>query len=101
MTKKISTLVQLRILLESLEHDLGLKRLSTNERDLLYAIKSLSGEDNEFIRSEDLRNHSLLASMTQPTFYRSLKRLISLGIIEIPSGKKTGLYRVNSKTIPD
>ncbi|MEM9635884.1 MAG: hypothetical protein AAGA50_31490 [Pseudomonadota bacterium] len=95
MNGKISTLAQLRILLESMEQDLGLSKLSPNERDLLYAAQSLSNDSNEFIRSDDLRNHPLLKSMTQPTYYRSLKRLLELGFIEPPSGKKTGLYRVN------
>lgn len=95
MNGKINTIAQLRILLESMEHDLGLTDLSPNERDLLYAAQNLSGENNKFVRSDELRNHPLLRSMTQPTYYRSLKRLLELGFIEPPIGKKTGLYRVN------
>lgn len=99
MTSSINTLAQLRILLEGMELDLGLKSLSPNERDLLYAAQNLSGETNEFIRSEELKSHSLLRFMTQPTYYRSLKRLLELGLLEPPSGKKTGLYRVNFDAI--
>lgn len=101
MTRNISTLAQLRILLESMEHDLGLKELSTNERDILYATQSLSGDTNAFVRSEQLKNHPLLKSMTQPTYYRSLKRLLDLGFIEPPTGKKTGLYRMSTNIIPE
>ncbi|WP_227268402.1 hypothetical protein [Roseobacter weihaiensis] len=101
MTRNISTLAQLRMLLESMEHDLGLKKLTPNERDLLYAAQNLSGETNEYVRSEELKGHPLLKSMTQPTYYRSLKRLLELGFIELPSGKKTGLYRVNFSIVID
>ena len=94
MTRNISTLAQLRMLLESMEQDLGLDQLSHNERDLLYAAQSLSGDTKEFVRSEELKNHRLLKSMTQPTYYRALKRLLELGFIELPSDKKTGFYRV-------
>ncbi len=82
------------MLIESMERDLGLNTLSRHERDVLYVLQELCGEENRFVRSDAIRRHDLLKPMTQPTFYRALRQLLERNLIEMPEGSKAGSYRI-------
>ena len=43
-------------------------------------------------RSEDIKNYVLTRNITQPTFHRSLKSLVSQGLLSHASNTKAGSY---------
>ena len=75
-----------------MERDLGLGDLSQNEKDVLYAVQVAYNSGNGVARSDDIRNHMLLQSMTQPTFHRSLKSLVKKGYVRHVPNTKAGAY---------
>lgn len=87
MTSKLERLAQLRELLARMEGELGLDGLSRFERDILYAIRALSG-DGQAVASSDLRRHGLIESMSQPTYHRALRELVTRGYIANTDGRR-------------
>ncbi|MDX2482482.1 MAG: hypothetical protein QNK42_02340 [Pseudodonghicola sp.] len=77
-----------------MERDLGLDTLSEDERVMIYAITSVTDAKKSTFLSSDIKKHILCGKMSNPTFYRNLKRLLERGIIKNAHGKKTGLYEV-------
>ena len=86
------SVAQLRELLLGMEHELGIGDLSQNEKDVLYAVQIAFSTGNGVARSDDIRNHILLRSMTQPTFHRSLKSLVKKGLVSHAPDTKAGSY---------
>lgn len=86
------SVAQLRELLMGMERDLGLGDLSQNEKDVLYAVQVACNADSGVARSDDIRNHMLLQTMTQPTFHRSLKSLVKKGYVGHAPNTKAGAY---------
>lgn len=91
---EISKLTELRKLMQSMERSLGLQDLSTVERDLYYAANELSKSDAQ-IRTVLLQEHSLLTSVSRPTFFRALKSLVKKGYLSHCSPVNRGRYQVN------
>lgn len=86
------SVAQLRELLLGMEQELGLGDLSQNEKDVLYAVQVSFNASEGVARSDDIRNHMLLKSMTQPTFHRSLKVLVKKGYVNHAPNTKAGAY---------
>ena len=59
-------------MLQFMEHDLGVSSLTDDEKNLLAAITDQADDTGKF-RSEIVRTHSLVLSMSHGTFFRSLK----------------------------
>lgn len=88
-------LALMRRMLHEMELDLGLARLSRNERDVLIAFHELASFDHgdEATCSTDaVRSHPTLASMSQPTFHRTLRKLISRGFVQRSDDLPLGVY---------
>ena len=88
------TLIDLKKLLNSMEHDFGLDTLSEVERNVLYAIKDLEKE-NGTAKTGLLLNHDFTAKMSRISVFRSIKTLEKLKKIERKTPKR-GEYIVSS-----
>lgn len=84
----VGAIADLRRMLWELEVALGLEPLSQHQKDVYYAACLLAKEHDE-IRSDAIKNHPMLALMTRPTFFRSLKVLVEKGFL-VPSGHGRG-----------
>lgn len=83
---------QLRELLLGMERDLNLGKLTQNEKDVFYAVQLVIAANVGVVRSEDIKNHELTQNITQPTFHRSLKSLVSQGLLSHAPNTKAGSY---------
>ena len=83
---------QLRELLLGMERDLGLGKLTQNEKDVFYEVQLVIAANGGVARSEDIKNHELTRNITQPTFHRSLKSLVSHGLLSHAPNTKAGSY---------
>lgn len=90
--KSYINVAQLRELLIGMEQELGLDDLSQNEKDVFYAAQSVLGGKRDVAKSDEIRNHILVRSMTQPTFHRSLKSLVAKGLLDHAPNTKAGSY---------
>ena len=91
-TQRYLNAAQLRALLLGMERDLGLGDLSQNEKDVFYAVQSVIAGSDGVARSDDIKGHSLVFEMTQPTFHRSLKNLLDRGLLAHAPSTKAGSY---------
>lgn len=83
---------QLRELLLGMERDLNLGKLTQNEKDVFYAVQLVISANGGVALSEDIKNHELTRNITQPTFHRSLKSLVSQGLLSHAPNTKAGSY---------
>tara|TARA_B000000565_G_C23482084_1_gene260313 strand:+ start:149 stop:457 length:309 start_codon:yes stop_codon:yes gene_type:complete len=86
----------LRKMLQFMEHDLGVSSLTDDEKNLLAAITDQADDTGKF-RSEIVRTHSLVLSMSHGTFFRSLKKLIKMQIISKSNDNARSNYILNAK----
>ncbi|SNR33563.1 hypothetical protein [Puniceibacterium sediminis] len=80
-----------------MEHDSGLMDLTRNERDILLAFHANAVTDPEqgMLGSTDkVRLHPTVVHMSQPTFHRTLKRLINRGFVRHVQGLPSGTYKL-------
>ena len=91
-TQRYLNVAQLRALLLGMERDLGLGDLSQNEKDVFYAVQSVIAGSDGVARSDNIKGHSLVFEMTQPTFHRSLKNLLDRGLLAHAPSTKAGSY---------
>lgn len=95
---KMTTVARLRELIATLERDLGLQSLSANELNVLYVVRLLSDEvSNLDAEAADIRDHTITASMSQPTLNRTIRSLIEKGYLEPAPNYKTKRYRLGPK----
>ena len=83
---------QLRELLLGMDRDLGLGKLTQNEKDVFYVVQLVIAANGGVARSEDIKNHELTRDITQPTFHRSLKSLVSQSLLSHAPNTKAGSY---------
>lgn len=95
MSNLIEKLISLKVILEEMEEDLGLARLSEFEKNLYLAAQSLKSPDST-VKTKQLRGHTFTRSMSRPTFFRALQALEKKGLIARSGSKKTGLFMVNA-----
>lgn len=88
----LSHIAKLRLLVTSMEEDLGLDKLSGDERSLLYAMSALSSDGANELRSDDLKRHPLCRKLSHPTFYRALRSLLDKELVSRSGPRKTGTY---------
>lgn len=91
VSRNYMNVVELRKLLLGMEKDLGLGHLSQNEKDVFYAVMSVISDRNGVAKSDEIKNHDLVADMTQPTFHRCLKKSCQNEIIRSCSKHEIGI----------
>ncbi|RLK08153.1 hypothetical protein [Ruegeria conchae] len=92
---EISKLTELRKLMQSMERTLGLEELSPVERDIYYAAEELSKSNTE-VRTFGLIEHTLVKSVSRPTFFRALKSLVQKGYLSQSGSANRGRYLVHA-----
>ncbi|GAB5435608.1 helix-turn-helix domain-containing protein [Falsiruegeria mediterranea] len=88
-------IAQLRDLLNTMERDLGIDKLSPNERDVLlafYANAWCDGDDRPVCTTDVVREHPTVQRISQPTFHRTLKKLVEKGLVLQDRSLGAGLY---------
>jgi len=91
----MSQLSQLRDLLYAMEYELGLTELTATERDVLLAFYAHAQPDMSgrmVCRTEPVRKHPTICRVSQPTFHRTLRRLLDRGLIERSDERRIGEY---------
>lgn len=78
-------------MLADFESEAGLEDLGEKERDLLYAFVRLGGMGMA-VRSDAIRSHPLVAPMTHPTYHRTLRALLDMGIVSHAEGTRSRSY---------
>ena len=96
---KLSSILQLREMLRQLERDVGLEDLSRLERDVLLAAHGLCEQPGDVISSEQIRDHALVRSSAQATFYRAIRTLLDRGLLERADDTKARAYVVRSDLV--
>ena len=89
---RYAIIAQLREVVMTMEKELGLSELSHNEKDVLYAVQSVLTLSNGVAKSDDIRSHDLVKTMSQPTFHRALKSLIFKKLLNHAPHTKSGSY---------
>ena len=91
----ISKLTELRKLMLDMEHSMGLQELSSVERDVYYAANDFP-DTSDGVRTNRIRAHEIVASMSRPTFFRALKSLVGKGYLEQSGSASRGRYLVKA-----
>jgi predicted HTH transcriptional regulator len=86
-------LINLRKALEYAEQDLGLSKLSANQKSLVYAAWEIADQNQNFT-SDLLRQTALCETLPYATYHRSLAQLLSLGIFEKVAGTHRNKYKL-------
>ena len=81
LENSLSDLLKLRRAMLGLELELGLKKLTQDEKDLLVSIDEMAEPDGSF-RSDNLKRSELIASMPSASFHRALHHLIEKDFIK-------------------
>ena len=89
---RYTAIAQLREIVMTMERDLGLIALSHNEKDVLYAVQSVLAVSDGVAKSDEIRSHDLVRDMSQPTFHRALKSLLTRGLLRHAPDTKAGSY---------
>ena len=91
---EISKLASLRKLMLEMERSMGLHDLSSVERDIFYAATDLSDVEHG-VSTTSLLEHTLVAGISRPTFFRALKTLAHKGYLVPSKTAGRGRYVVN------
>ncbi len=95
---KITTAARLRELLATMERDLGLESLSTNELNVLYVVRLLSENSSDFVaEAAEIRDHTITRHMSQPTLNRTIRSLLDKGYLDTAPNYKAKRYRLGPK----
>lgn len=78
-------------MLADFETEAGLQELGEKERDLLYAFVRL-GAPGQPVRSDAIRSHPLVEPMTHPTYHRTLRSLLDMGLVSHAEGTRSRSY---------
>ena len=89
----IKSIIQLRLVLESMERDLGLSDMSSSEKCIYLAAHDLKSEYG-VVETKRLLEHQLTAGLSRPTFFRCLKKIQNKGLLKSSEQKKTGAFQV-------
>ncbi len=96
---KLLAVAQVRDLLAQLERNLELAALPKNELHLLYAVRLISDHsDDDVVEAADLRNHSILQDMSQPTFNRTLRSLVEKDYLQLADNCKAKRYTLGPRS---
>ena len=86
-------LINLRKALAYAEQDLGLSKLTTNQKSLVYGAWEIADERQNFT-SDLLRQTETCINLPYATYHRSLAQLISLGLFEKVAGTHRNKYKL-------
>lgn len=89
LLQKVATL---RVLLSELEKEIGIEDIGIIEKKVLLAIADLSSL-HDVAEIKMIKDHPLICKVTQPSFYRALNNLQSMGKIK-KVGIKRGFYEI-------
>jgi len=87
-------LINLRKALVYAEQDLGLSKLTTNQKSLVYGAWEIADENQNFT-SDLLRKTAVCETLPYATYHRSLAQLLSLGIFKKVPGSHRNKYTVS------
>ena len=88
----MKTLAGLLEMVAGLQEDLGLKDTLPLERDIVAVIGMYIEDGNDYVKTEALISHPLLASTPKASLHRALRSLLNRGLIAHPDGCKAGRY---------
>ena len=88
---KIETILNLRKALGYAETEMGLEKLTNDERDLIYGILSVVDKFGYF-QSSELKKTSFMQKTSNASYQRHLKDLLQKKIISKASDRKRDLY---------
>lgn len=99
MIRELSTMAKMRTILWEMETGLGLDQLSQSERDVLYAFRLQTEEDEEEtgITRDRVRRYPTVAEMPHATFHRAFSKLVSMGLLEQTSQGRASNYRLKAE----
>lgn len=89
---KYQALCNLRSLLRTMEHDLGLDDLSSTELDIFLAAQCIDEGNGSTITTNELRTHELVSHFPPATYHRGLRALVERGYLKKAEGAKTKSY---------
>lgn len=92
MRSLLQQVATLRILLSELEKEIGIEDIGTIEMKVLLAIADISSL-HDVAEIKRVKEHPLICNVTQPSFYRVLNNLQSMGKIK-KVGIKRGVYAI-------
>lgn len=95
----MAQLAQLRDLLHAMEAEVGLSDLTPNERDVLLACYAnlFADESGDMVcHTDSVRRHPTVERLSQPTFHRTLKRLVERGFVFKSDHWPLGVYSVRT-----
>jgi hypothetical protein len=93
---KLSAIFELRSMLREMENDVELDTLTPVEMDVFLAAHALSGSRGEVVTSDNIRQHDLTAGISQASYHRALRSLLSIGLLKKADGHKSKHYLVCS-----
>jgi hypothetical protein len=93
---KLSAIFELRSMLREIKNDVELDTLTPVEMDVFLAAHALSGSRGEVVTSDNIRQHDLTAGISQASYHRALRSLLSIGLLKKADGHKSKHYLVCS-----
>lgn len=101
MNRELSTMAKMRTILWEMETGLGLDQLSQSEKDVLYAFKLQTGDDEgeEGITRDRVRRYPTVSEMPHATFHRAFTKLVAVGLLEQTSQGRASNYRLKAQAI--
>jgi DNA-binding MarR family transcriptional regulator len=93
VSRELMRVADLRQLLREMEQDLGLGHLSQTEADVLCAATQKS-EEPSGVSVTEIKEHPLVQGMPRATFFRALRNLVELGLMNKVSDEKRAGYIV-------
>ena len=89
----IDQIVTLRVMLDEMEQDIGLDKLSPPEKSIYLAAQAAKSKDG-LVHTRDILEHQLTRQISRPTFFRCLKAILDHGLLKHSDRKKRGEFKV-------
>lgn len=83
---KLDDIARLFALLHDMEKELGLSDLSDTDRRVLLSIQDLSNKQTQ-VETNQILDHRFLETVSRPTVFRSLKKLLDAGYAKKSGGR--------------
>jgi hypothetical protein len=91
---KIEIILNLRKAIGFAETELGLEKLSNDERDIIYGILSVV-DDYGYFQSSELKQSGFIQNTSHASYQRHLKDLLRKKFISKAKDRKRDLYLLN------
>ena len=85
MKTRLSSLIDLKKVVQGLEKELGLGSMTSHEKAVLLAISELQQLDG-VAKTKAILTHELTASVSRPSIFRALNKLEKLGKLKRVEG---------------